>query len=274
MRLFVRPFLVSLVLLLALGLLVASPLPEILIGRLGWKDNWARENQGRAHERSRLHREAAEEAGQLQALLDARRRQAGELSTLTELRRYLQRYGEAELGLRIFLLWYNALPEEECAGVIDPQLLLNLVYSGRAATASLAWAEEGEGLAPSERPIRLRMLDDRGRVVHESRFVTGQLRGDLRELEWIDSAYEPVQMDSTVEGLDPGRWIENRDLLPLGYHERLTRLLLDPEIQIHTLYHTRDGELFLEAVEDSLYTLYRLPAREEAESWRFPWFGG
>lgn len=275
MRFFVRPFLVSLLLLAALGLLAAGPLPEILIGELGWQDNWARESQGRAHERSILHQRAAEEAEELQARLDARRREAGELSTVSELRRYLQRYGEADLGLRLFLLWYNSLPAVESEGVIDPQLLLNLVYSGRVTRIRLAWDDSEEtDPAPGERPIRLRMLDDKGRLVHEGRFVTSRLKGGLRDLEWIDSSYEPAHMDSSVLGLEPDRWVENRDLLPFEYHDRLTRLLLDPELRIHTLYRTPEGELFLEAVEDSLYTLYRMPAGGEDEPWRFPWFGG
>ncbi len=275
MRFFVRPFLVSLVLLALLGLLAASPVPEILIGELGWEDNWARENQGRAHERSRLHQEASEEARELQARLDARRREAGELSTISELRRYLQRYGEADLGLRLFLLWYNSLPTVESEGVIDPQLLLNLVYSGRVTTVRLAWAESGEGeAATGERPIRLRLLDDMGRLVHEGRFLTSRLKGGLRDLEWIDSSYEPASMDSSVLSLEPDRWVENRDLLPFEYHDRLTRLLLDPEVRIRSLYRTPEDELYLETVEDSLYTLYRMPAAGGDEPWRFPWFGG
>lgn len=271
MRLQFRSLLALLPLVLATLLVLVSPLPEMLMGRLVNADNDTRGAEGRAHERSALARTGEKATGELRAALEAREREASQLSSLSELKRYLFRYGSASLTLPAFLRWYNELPDSEAVGVIAPMPLLGMVYGGRAAAVDFQLRPENE---LQQRLIAVRILDERKLVIHESTFDEGALHSSLRDLEPVSSSAEPtIPMDTALQ-LKPSEWVAKPEKLPERYRSVLSHLLLDPDLDIRNLYLALDEQLYIETYQDSSYSLFRLRTESPREGWRLPWLGG
>lgn len=271
MRLQFRSLMALLPLVMATLLVLVSPLPEMLLGRLLDVDNDSRGAEGRAHERSALARSGEKATGELRAALEAREREAGQLTSLAELKRYLFRYGNASLTLPAFLRWYNALPDSEAVGVIEPMPLLGMVYGGRAAAVDFQ-------LKPDEstghKLIAVRILDDRKLVIHESSFDEQSLRSSLRDLEPMGSGPQSQVPTASGQRLTPGEWVARPESLPERHRAALSHLLLDPDLDIRTLYLAPDDELYIETFQDSTWSLFRLRTEETREGWRLPWLGG
>jgi hypothetical protein len=270
-RLQFRSLMALLPLVLATLLVLGSPLPEMLMGRLLDVDNASRGAEGRAHERSALARTGEKATGELRAALEAREREASQLTSLAELKRYLFRYGSASLTLPAFLRWYNALPDSEAVGVIQPMPLLGMVYGGRAASVDFQLRTEED---TASRLIAVRILDERKLVIHESTFDEQALRASLRDLEAMGSGPESQVPRDVGLRLTPGEWVARPESLPDRHRATLSHLLLDPDLDIRTLYLSPDDELYIETFQDSTWSLFRLRTEETREGWRLPWLGG
>ncbi len=248
---------------LALGLLLWSPLPEILLG--GWleQSNDRRPASGRAHERRSLHELGSQFADTLGRSEEQRRREEGELSSLPSLRRFLLRYGEARMLRREFLGWYNGLPERLHAEVLSPEILLDYVYRGDLYAVDFSVTDRVAG------QVTMRFIDRAGASLAERRVALDPLLLAFYSIEETARSEDPFMMDRGVLQIYPEEWLEYPGLLAPAAQRVITRLLLDQDLDLKRIFVAADGEIYCETVLGEEYVLYRvLPeTREGDDEW-------
>jgi hypothetical protein len=220
--------------LAALLALLWSPLPEMLLGRWLQVGNDARPETGRAHDRVDLLQESDSQTVARSGALAKEKEESARVVTLGQLRVYLLRHAELDMGLAAFREFYASLSTWQQDQLVSPDELSEIARRGLAE-------------------VNVSRADARARFV----FLDGshdrlaQAEADLLQLQMLPLGLSQVAPPDTAQALAGATVSEVVDaggeaqLLP-AHRELLKRLRLLPGLSVRRVWQAEGAILLIE----------------------------
>jgi hypothetical protein len=234
-----RPWVIELLILLALLILWLTPLPEILLGRWLLLGNERRDGVGRAHDRLALMEEGNQQRSELQDAIELRQLAASAATSLPVLMRSLDSYPVLEQERSGFLALYSSLGSKQ-QDMLFPAS--SLIAAEEAGWARARFRNEAGRL-------RIELLDRSGARIDGCE--TSLLELSLARFELVVAA----RVDSGVTVSD-ALWEQAGDsvadsLLSSLERQMLDRLLLDHSLRVKSVIRSIRGGFYIRLDERS-----------------------